>query len=86
MHLNSTQEEVPLERVWISLICLIEHHDGPHTPVEIVEYHALLNLADSFLTHGQFHRPLCALTSFLLLQFVVAFGNFLNLLLCRPVL
>jgi len=41
--------EVPIEGLCVGLILLGQHHDGPHSPVEIVQYHALLGLKDSFL-------------------------------------
>ena len=58
VYLAAPDAKLPVEDVWIGLISLAEHHDGPDAPVEVVKNHALLSVQNSFLAFLSFHGPL----------------------------
>ena len=44
--LATSDEEFPVKGFGICLLRVIEHHDGPNSPVKVVQHHALLDLLD----------------------------------------
>ena len=74
VYLAAADAKLPVEDVWVGLIGLAEHHDGPNAPVEVVQNHALFSVQNCFQAflslHGPFTDPvvlsLCLQTHILL--------------------
>ena len=80
MHLALSLQELPSVIVWVDLIVFLEHHDGPYSPVVIVQEHASFCLLEDLDALVPLQGPFSAYSFTLCPQLEIVLSDNLYLL------
>ena len=86
MHLALSEQELPSVIVWVDLVVFLEHHDGPYSPVVIVQEHATFCLLEDLDALVPLQGPFSAYSFTLCPKHEIVLGDILYLLIGWPIL